>query len=62
LIASQYAVTLCVDIMHVNGLQFVTTISKNLKYRTAQFILSRSSSEYTKVIKEVIAMYRKAGF
>jgi hypothetical protein len=62
LIASQYAVTLCVDIMHVNGLQFVTTISKNLKYRTAQFISSRSSSEYTKVIKQVIAMYRKAGF
>jgi hypothetical protein len=61
LIASQYAVTLC-DIMHVNGLQFVTTISKNLKYRTAQFIPSRSSSEYTKVIKIVIAMYRKAGF
>jgi hypothetical protein len=48
--------------MHVNGLQFVTTISKNLKYRTAQFISSRSSSEYTKFIKEVIAMYRKAGF
>ena len=62
LIASQHAITLCIDIMNVNGLQFVTTISKNLRYRTAQFISSRSPREYAKVIKEVIAMYRKAGF
>ena len=38
LIASQYAIILCVDIMYVNGLTFLTTISKNLKYRTAQYI------------------------
>ena len=62
LIASQHAITLCIDIMNVNGLQFVTTISKSLRYRTAQFISSRSPKEYTKFIKEVIAMYRKAGF
>ena len=62
LIASQHAITLCIDIMNVNGLQFVTKISKNLQYRTAQFTSSRSPREYAKVIKEVIAMYRKGGF
>ena len=62
LIASQYAITLCVDIVYVNGLQFLTTISKNLKYRTAQYIPSRSSKDYIKVIREVIAVYQKGGF
>jgi hypothetical protein len=34
LIASQYAIRLCIGIMNVNGLNFITTISKYLHYRT----------------------------
>jgi hypothetical protein len=56
-IASQYAIKLCVDMMKVNGLHFVTTISKNLQYRTAQYIISKAPNEFSKIIKEVILMH-----
>jgi hypothetical protein len=46
LIASQYVIKLCVDIMNVNGLNFLTTISKHLKYRTAQYVASKTPTEY----------------
>ena len=36
LIRSQQDVTLCIDGMKVNGLWFLTTISRNLYYCTAQ--------------------------
>jgi hypothetical protein len=62
LIASQYAVKLCVDLMNVNGLNFVTTISKNLQYRTAQYIKDKTPTEYTKALIEVIQVYSKGGF
>jgi hypothetical protein len=62
LIASQYAVKLCVDLMNVNGLHFVTTISKNLQYRTAQYIKDKTPTEYTKALIEVIQVYSKGGF
>jgi hypothetical protein len=35
LITAQYSVTLCLDGMKVNDISFLTTISKNLMYRTA---------------------------
>jgi hypothetical protein len=54
--------TLCMDIVYVNGLQFLATRSKNLKYRTAQYVPSRSSKDYIEVIREVIAIYQKGIF
>ena len=38
LISAQHHVTLCMDGMKVNGLWFLTTISRNIYYRTAQFV------------------------
>ena len=35
LITTQYSITLCLDGMKVNDTSFLTTISKNLMYRTA---------------------------
>jgi hypothetical protein len=35
LITTQYSVTLCLNDMKVNHITFLTTISKNLMYRTA---------------------------
>jgi hypothetical protein len=35
LVAAQHAVKLCIDLINVNGLIFLTTISKHLYYRTA---------------------------
>jgi hypothetical protein len=60
LIQSQQNVKLC--IMYVNGMQFLTTISKNIHYRTAQYIASKSPLEYAKTLKEVLNVYKKGGF
>jgi hypothetical protein len=40
----------------------LATISKNLKYRTAEYVPSRSSKDYIEVIREVIAIYQKGVF
>jgi hypothetical protein len=62
LTAKQQNVTLCINGMKVNGLSFLTTISKNICYRTAQFIASKLISLYKEALKEVIQIYNKAGF
>jgi hypothetical protein len=62
LIQSQQNVKLCIDIMYVNGMQFLTTISKNIHYRTAQYVASKLPSEYANALKEVINIYKQGGF
>ena len=62
LISSQKEVTLCIDGIKVNGLLFLTTISKNLHYRTAQYIDSRATKNYVSAIKDIIQIYNCAGF
>ena len=62
LIAAQQDVTLCMDGMKVNGLWFLTTISRNIYYRTAQFVMKKEPTEYLEAIKDIIATYNRAGF
>ena len=62
LIAAQQDVTLCMDGIKVNGLWFLTTISRNIYYRTAQFVIKKEATEYLEAIKEIIAIYNQAGF
>jgi hypothetical protein len=58
----QQDVILCFDGMKVNSLSFLTTISKNICYQTAQFIATKLISLYQEALKEVIQVYNKAGF
>jgi hypothetical protein len=62
LIQSQQNVKLCIDIMYVIEMQFLTTISKNIHYRTGQYKSSKSPLEYAKTLKEVLIVYKKGGF
>jgi hypothetical protein len=62
LIASWYAIKLFVDIMNVNGLIFFTTISEHLKYRMAQYVMSKTLTEYLRALQEVLSTYHKGGF
>ena len=57
LIAAQLDVTLCMDGMKVNGLWFLTTISRNVYDRTAQFVMKKEATEYLEAIKDLIAAY-----
>ena len=42
--------------------QFLTTVSRNIYYRTAQFVMKKEATEYLEAIKEIIATYNRAGF
>jgi hypothetical protein len=61
LIAAQYAVTLCLDGMRINSVPFLTTISKNIMYRTAQWVAHQTVEVYRKRISEVIRLYHTGG-
>jgi hypothetical protein len=62
LIASQYAISSCLDSINVSGLDFITTISKHQHNRTAQYIMNESLKEYANVLNKILLLYRKAGF
>ncbi len=59
---TQMNVTLCVDVMHVNSLTFLTTISRKLYYRSAQFIKTTSKDELLQALETLVSMYNNAGF
>ncbi|KAG7371066.1 reverse transcriptase RNA-dependent DNA polymerase [Nitzschia inconspicua] len=62
LIEAQQHVTLCIDAMKVNGLWFLTTISRNIYYRTAHYVDNQTSKEYLRVLTDVLRVYNTAGF
>ena len=62
LIKQQRNVTLCMDVLFVNKLPFLATISKHLCYRTATFVPSKQPSAYRSVLDEVFRLYNGAGF
>ncbi len=62
LISSQRDVILCLDGMYVNGLTFLTTISKNMYYSTAQYIAKQKSDIYQDAIEHVLRIYNMGGF
>ena len=45
LMNNQKNVTLCIDTMYVNGIAFLTTVSRNLQYRTAEPIIGKKGKE-----------------
>jgi hypothetical protein len=55
-------IVICIDGIKVNGLTFLMTISKNIYYRTAQFINKKTVTNYTEAIKDILQVYNKAGF
>ncbi|KAI2501792.1 Reverse transcriptase (RNA-dependent DNA polymerase) [Fragilaria crotonensis] len=57
LIAAQREVTLNMDGMKVNGLSFLTTVSQNLQYRTAQYV-----KHQTAAVGQTFRIYNAGGF
>jgi hypothetical protein len=62
LINNHQNVTLCVDIMNINGLSFFTTVSRKIMYRTTEFIPSQSVKDYRSALDTVFQIYDQAGF
>ena len=55
-------ITLCVDLMNVNKVPLLVTLSRNIKFGTMEAVADRKESTLLKCIKGVVALYRKAGF
>lgn len=62
-IEPQYcAVTLCGDIMFVNGIAFLVTISRNIKFGTIKAIPNQTMATLLKGIQKVMQLYKCGGF
>ena len=62
LLINQQQVTLCLDVMKVNGVPFLTTISQNLYYRTAQWVQHQTSEVFKAALGSVFRVYNLGGF
>ena len=56
------ALELCIDIMFVNEMPFLSTISRAIYYRTAQSLPTRTHRDIYKALDEVIRIYEPAQF
>ena len=55
-------VTLCMDLMYVNKIPLLVTLSRNVKFGTVEAIMERKQATMLKSISHVATLYRKAGF
>jgi hypothetical protein len=62
LLEIQQDLTLSMDGLTVNSLKFLSTISHDLFYRTAQYVAKPVSSIYEGCIDELLALYKRGGF
>jgi hypothetical protein len=62
LLRVQEDLTLSMDGLTVNSLKFLSTISHDLFYRTAQYVAKPVASIYENCIAELLALYKKGGF
>lgn len=62
IIARYREVILAVDIMYVNEVPFFVTVSRNIKFGTAEMILSKSNRTLLAAIKQVQKTYKQRGF
>jgi hypothetical protein len=58
----QKDVTLSIDGLEVNSLKFLTTISHDLCYRTAQYVVNATAKELEDKMDEIRTLYKKGGF
>ena len=55
-------VTLCIDILLVNGNYFLHTISRNIRFRTTAPLINRSKKQLLRRLKPVFQQYHSRGF
>lgn len=48
--------------MKVNGMSFITTVSHNLQYRTAQYIKHQTAVVYREALGQIFRIYNSGGF
>ena len=59
---AQHDVCLYIDIMYSNGMPFLTTISKNIKYCTAMWVADCNAPTIASLVESVLKLYQWASF
>ena len=59
---TQCNVCLYIDIMYVNGMPFLTTISKNIKYHTVMWVADCTAPTITSLVESILKLYQWASF
>ena len=59
---TQCDVCLYIDIMNVNGIPFLATISKIIKYDTAMWVADCTAPTIAMLVESVLKLYQWAGF
>ena len=59
---TQRNVCLYIDIMYINGMPFLTTISKNIRYCTAMWVANHMAPTIANLDESVLKLYDQAGF
>ena len=59
---AQSNVELCIDAMYVNKMPFLTTISRNIKFRTSGWVPDKTAESYQEQLAKVLHLYKSAGF
>ena len=59
---AQCNVCLYIDIMYVNGMPFLTTVSKNIKYHTAIWVADCNPTTIAPLVESVLNLYQQASF
>ena len=55
-------VHLFVDVMYVNGLGFLHTISEKITFRTLSYLKSESKESISEALDKIIKLYRRGGY
>ena len=55
-------VTIEADVMYVNGIPFVVTMSRHIHFCTAELIKNEKSATIATAIKQVLQIYHRRGF
>jgi hypothetical protein len=55
-------VALAIDIMYVNRLPFMVSISRKIKFMTAEYLLGRKQPSLIKYIGNILNLYKTRGF
>ena len=55
-------VTICVDVLHINNIPMLASISRNIKFGTVEAMASLKEGPMLEAIKHICQVYRRAGF
>jgi len=61
LIEKQRNVVLCIDVLKINGIPFLSSVSRNILYRTCEWTKHQTSSAYRSVLDNIFRIYNMAG-